>query len=182
MNQNLKVVHIDVDKLTPYDRNSKIHTPAQVRHIASSIEQFGFNDPLGVWGEDNIILEGNGRLEALKLLGFTSVPCLRLDHLTDDERRAYVIAHNHINQQTGFDEKVLLDELRALQGSVDMAAIGVHQDEYLTKLKSLDTKELAPYKQVHYMVSMSVDIHDRVADIIARLRAIEGVNVDSTLN
>ena len=61
---NLQIEILSLDKLTPYEKNCKIHTPEQIRHIANSIEQFRFNDPLGVSGENNIVLEGNGRLGA----------------------------------------------------------------------------------------------------------------------
>ena len=64
--QDLKIEYIEIDELTHYANNSKIHTKEQIEHIANSIQEFGFNDPLGIAGEENIILEGNGRVEAAK--------------------------------------------------------------------------------------------------------------------
>ena len=180
--RDLKVEYIDVVKLTPYERNCKIHTAEQIRHIASSIEQFGFNDPLGVWGEDNIVLEGNGRLEALRFLGIKEAPCLRLDHLSDEERRAYTIAHNHLNLETGFDEKELLRQLNELQDSIDLEALGIESEKYITRLNSLEKKELTPFVRVHYMISLDVNDHDKIVDLIGQIREIEGVQVESTLN
>lgn len=108
---DLKIEYIEIKKLNQYENNSKIHTKEQIEHIANSIKEFGFNDPLGIASEDNIVLEGNGRVEAAKLLGLTKLPCVRLDHMTKEEQQAYVIAHNSINLETGFDNEVLLKEL-----------------------------------------------------------------------
>ncbi len=115
MKEDLKIDYVDISELTHFENNSKIHTKEQIRHIANSIEEFGFNDPLGIAGEDNVVLEGNGRVEAAKLLGLKKLPCVRLDHLTDEERQAYVIAHNAVNLETGFDDGILLQELKKLQ-------------------------------------------------------------------
>lgn len=105
---DLKIEYIETSKLTPYNKNAKKHPKEQVRIIANSIKEFGMSDPIGVWGDENIIVEGHGRLEACIKLGMTSVPCIRLDHLTDEQRRAYTLAHNKTNEsQWDFD---LLDE------------------------------------------------------------------------
>ena len=178
---NLKIEYISISKLTPYEKNCKIHTKKQIEHIASSIEQFGFNDPLGIWGDNNIILEGNGRLEAMQLLGMKEAPCIRLDHLSDDERKAYIIAHNHLNLQTGFDEKELLQQLEQLQNSVNLDSLGINMEKYTSKLTELEKKELKPYTQVHYMVSVDINGHDKIVEIIETLKNMEGVEVDSTM-
>ena len=65
--EELKIEYIEIEKLNHYENNSKIHTKEQIEHIANSIREFGFNDPLGIAGEDNVVLEGNGRVEAAKL-------------------------------------------------------------------------------------------------------------------
>lgn len=65
----LKIEYIDIEKLNHYKSNSKIHTKNQIQHISNSIKEFGFNDPLGIIGKDNVVIEGNGRIEAAKLLG-----------------------------------------------------------------------------------------------------------------
>ena len=177
----LKIEYISIDKLMPFEKNCKIHTKEQIQHIASSIEQFGFNDPLGIWGDDNIILEGNGRLEAMRFLGIKEAPCIRLDHLSDDERKAYIIAHNHLNLQTGFNEKELLRQLEELQNSINLESLGLKTEKYLSKLTELEKKELKPYSQVHYLVSVDINEHDKIVEIIETLRNMEGVEVDSTM-
>ncbi len=113
--EELKIEYIEIEMLNHYGNNSKIHTKEQIEHIANSIREFGFNDPLGIAGKDNIVLEGNGRVEAAKLLGIEKLPCVRLDHLTKEEQQAYVIAHNSLNLETGFDLKVLNKELENLK-------------------------------------------------------------------
>lgn len=93
---NLKIEYLEVDKLKRYDKNAKKHPKKQVKFIANSIEQFGMNDPIAIWGEENIIIEGHGRLEACKSLGIEKVPVIRLDELSDEERKAYTLAHNKV--------------------------------------------------------------------------------------
>lgn len=113
--KDLKIEYIEIEKLKHYANNSKIHTKRQIEHIANSIKEFGFNDPLGIAGEDNTVLEGNGRVEAAKLLGLEKLPCVRLDHMTKEEQQAYVIAHNSTNLETGFDYTTLNKELEELK-------------------------------------------------------------------
>lgn len=126
--EELKIEYIEVKKLNNYQNNSKIHTKEQIEHIANSIKEFGFNDPLGISGKGNIILEGNGRVEAAKLLGMTKIPCVRLDHLTKEEQQAYVITHNSTNLETGFDLDILQKEIDALP-KYDFSMLGLNRIE-----------------------------------------------------
>ena len=119
----MKIEKIDINKIKPYEKNAKIHTPEQIEQIKKSIQEFGMNDPIAVWGKDNLIVEGHGRLEALKQLGYTEVECIRLDHLTDEERRAYTLAHNKLTMNTDFDIDLLNDELFNID-NIDMADFG----------------------------------------------------------
>ena len=113
----LQVEYVDVDTLVPYANNAKIHTEKQIGEIANSIREFGFNDPIGVWtnadGETEIV-EGHGRVLAAKKLGMGTLPIVRLDHLTDDERRAYAHVHNQTTLTSGFDWDILTEELNIL--------------------------------------------------------------------
>ncbi len=135
--EDLKIEYIDINKLNHYENNSKVHTIEQIKHIANSIKEFGFNDPIGIAGKDNIVLEGNGRIEASKMLGLTKLPCVRLDHLTKEEQKAYVIAHNSTNLETGFDEKILSKELKELQNKYDFTQLGLNKSEII-KLQSIN--------------------------------------------
>ena len=120
--QLLKIQYIDIDSLTPYGNNAKIHTHQQIDEIKNSIKEFGMNDPIGVWGEENLIVEGHGRLIACKELGLKEVPVIRLDGLTDEQRRAYTLAHNQLTMSTGFDLEKLKLELDEI--TLDMSEFG----------------------------------------------------------
>lgn len=85
------------------------------------------NDPIAVWGEDNIIIEGHGRLMACQELGMKEVPIIRLDDLTDEERRAYTLVHNQTTMNTGFDMEILMDELQNID--LDMEQFGFEDIE-----------------------------------------------------
>lgn len=122
---SLKIELIDIDKLTPYKGNAKIHTEEQIEQIKRSIEKFHMIDPLGVWGEQNIIVVGHGRLIACKELGYKELPCIRLDHLNDEERKAYTLAHNKLTMNTDFDFDKLEEELSNLTAfDFDMSDFG----------------------------------------------------------
>ena len=107
---NLKIEYINIDELVPYDKNAKLHPKDQIEQIKKSIEEFGMNDPIAI-DKDNVIIEGHGRLIACKELNYTEVPIIRLDHLTDEERKAYTLVHNKLTMNSDFDIDILNDEL-----------------------------------------------------------------------
>ena len=117
----LQIERMRTDALRAYAGNAKEHPQEQVEQIAESIRQFGFNDPIAVWGPDNTVVEGHGRLAAAKLIGIAEVPVIRLDHLNDEQRRAYTLAHNQLTMNSGYDMEALRAELEAIDG-IDMAA------------------------------------------------------------
>ena len=118
----LKIEYISVDELKPYEKNARHHTKKDIDLIKNSIYEFGMNDPIGVW-KDNIIVEGHGRLEACKQLGMKTVPIVRLDHLTDEERRAYTLAHNRTAQMSTWDNRLVKSEIKDIF-KVDMGKFG----------------------------------------------------------
>lgn len=124
----MEIIKIKLKDLKPYEKNAKIHTQEQVEQIMKSIEQFGMNDPIAVWGEDNLIVEGHGRLEALKQLGHDEVECIRLDHLSDEERKAYTLAHNKLTMNSDFDFDILDEELNNIL-NIDMTDFGFLESE-----------------------------------------------------
>ncbi|HTV71279.1 MAG TPA: DNA methyltransferase [Rhizobiaceae bacterium] len=109
----LKVDYLPLQALKPYPKNARTHSKKQVRQIAQSIERFGFNNPILIDGS-NMILAGHGRVEAARHLGLAEVPCVRIEHMTPDERRAYVLADNKLAQNATWDDEVLAEELQAL--------------------------------------------------------------------
>ena len=132
----MKTETIKIKDLRPYEKNARRHEAADVAAIAKSIEAFGFRDPVGVWGPNNIIVEGHGRVMAAKQPGMTEVPCIRLDDMTDEQRRAYALAHNKTAELSSWDADLLPLELQELP-SYDMTDFGFRMDnvasEYLDK-------------------------------------------------
>lgn len=110
----LKIVYLPISALTPYERNAKEHPRKQIDQIKRSISDYGMRDPIGIWGENNTIVEGHGRWMACKELGFTEVPCIRLDDMTDAQRREYALVHNQTTMNSGLDLDVLDLELGEL--------------------------------------------------------------------
>ena len=105
---------IDIDLLIPYARNSRTHSDSQVTKIASSIKEFGFLNPVIV-DKDNGIIAGHGRVMAAKKLGLKEVPILLVEHLTEAQKRAYIIADNRLALDAGWDEEMLMVEIAELE-------------------------------------------------------------------
>lgn len=120
----LHIEYIALDKLTPYGNNARKHDEADLATIEASIAEFGMCDPIGIWSDKNIIVEGHGRLLALRKLGFTEAPCIRLDHLTDEQRKAYALAHNRTAEMSAWDFTKLDEELSELNMDFDMSKFG----------------------------------------------------------
>ena len=110
----LKIEYIAVEDLKPYEKNNKKHEDFDIGEIAKSISKYEMIDPVGIWGKDNTIVEGHGRVLACKQLGIDKVPCIRLDHLTDEQRREYAIVHNKSQELALYDFDNLADELADL--------------------------------------------------------------------
>ena len=110
----LKIEYIAVNDLKPYEKNNKKHEYFDIGEIAKSISKYEMIDPVGIWGKDNTIVEGHGRVLACKQLGIDKVPCIRLDHLTDEQRREYAIVHNKSQELALYDFDNLADELADL--------------------------------------------------------------------
>lgn len=121
----LKIEYIDINTIKPYKNNAKEHPREQIEQIKKSIERFGMDDPIGIWKDE--IVEGHGRLIACKELGYTEVPIIRLDHLTDEERKAYTLAHNKLTMNSDFDIDILNSELDDII-NIDMSDFGFDLD------------------------------------------------------
>ena len=135
-----KLETIPLTALKPHDRNPRTHTKKQIRQLADSIKRFGFTNPVLVDGENRIIA-GHGRVEAARLIGMTTVPVLRLEHMTEADRRAYVVADNRLAELAGWDNELLALELGAmleLDPELDLALTGFDTAEIEALLNSLD--------------------------------------------
>lgn len=109
MSERLKIEYVDINSIKPYKNNAKSHPQEQIEQIKKSIEEFGNNDPIAVWKDE--IVEGHGRYEALKQLGEEVIPIIRLDDLSDEERKAYTLVHNKLTMNSDFDIEMLSEEL-----------------------------------------------------------------------
>ncbi len=116
MEKEMQYYLADVSELIPYVRNARTHSEAQVAQIAASIREFGFLSPILV-AEDNTILAGHGRLAAALKLGLKKVPCVKENHLTETQKRAYIIADNKLSLNAGWDSELLAVELSELEGA-----------------------------------------------------------------
>jgi DNA modification methylase len=108
-----QIEKIGIEKLIPYAKNSRTHSDEQVAQIAASIKEFGFNNPVLI-GEDDVIIAGHGRVMAARKIGLMEVPCIRLGHLTETQRKAYIIADNRLALNAGWDNELLTIELNEL--------------------------------------------------------------------
>ncbi len=130
-----------VGDLAPYAANARTHTDEQIAQIAASIEEFGFTNPI-LAGSDGVIIAGHGRLLAAQRLGLDKVPVITLDHLSEAQRRALVIADNKIAENAGWDEELLRTELAALQElDFDLDLVGFSDDEMEELLSDLADDE-----------------------------------------
>jgi ParB-like chromosome segregation protein Spo0J len=112
----VSIEYVPIRLLKPYPRNARCHSRAQVKQIAASIERFGFVNPV-LTADNGEIVAGHGRVAAAKVLGLEKVPVLRLSHLSEVERRAYILADNKLAQNAGWDRELLALEL---QGLIDL--------------------------------------------------------------
>lgn len=129
-----------VDALIPYCRNARIHSPEQILQLRASIREFGFLMPLLIDQDDNIIA-GHGRLMAAKEEGMEEVPCVLAEHLTETQRRAYVLADNRLAEQASWDEELVSLELQELQeAGFDLALTGFDEEDIVLE-ESTDVEE-----------------------------------------
>lgn len=128
MNQT-QIEHLPLDRLVPYANNARTHSEEQVAQISASIREFGFTNPVLVTA-DGTIIAGHGRVMAARKLGLTEVPCIRLEHLTPNQVKAYVLADNRLALNAGWDEELLKVEIQSLdEAGFDTSLLGFNADE-----------------------------------------------------
>ncbi len=129
VSENIQYYLADIGELTPYARNARTHSDEQIAQIAASIKEFGFLAPVVISG-DNTILCGHGRFYAAQRLGLKKIPCIKEEHLTETQRRAYIIADNKLSLNAGWDDNLLAVEIADLQGeNFDLSLIGFDEKE-----------------------------------------------------
>lgn len=136
----MKIEKISIDKIKPYENNAKLHPIEQIEQIKKSIKEFGNNDPIAI-DENDVIIEGHGRYEALKELRFKEVEVIRLTHLSNEKKKAYILAHNKLTMNTGFDFEILNLELDSIT-NFDMSDFGFTINFEKDNQKISENKEL----------------------------------------
>ena len=114
----MEIEKVKIQDIKPYENNAKLHPISQIEQIKKSILEFGNNDPIAI-DENNVIIEGHGRYSALKGLGYKEVEVIRFKHLTEEQKRAYILIHNKLTMNTGFDLDILSEELKKIK-SIDL--------------------------------------------------------------
>jgi hypothetical protein len=125
----MKATEIEIEKLVPYAKNSRVHSDNQVAQIAASIKEFGFNDPIEI-DEDNMILAGHGRVLAARKLGMLKVPCVKIEGLSKAQKQAYILTNNKLALNSEWDDELLKLELHDLSDmKFDMEMMGFDGSE-----------------------------------------------------
>lgn len=139
---DLVVIQRPPAALKPYTRNARTHSPKQTAEIAASIRAFGFNNPVLIDKDDGIVA-GHGRVEAAKLLGLATVPTIRLEHLSETQKRAYILADNRLAEKAGWDREILaieLQHLMAIDLDFDVSLTGFSMPEIDVLIEELTAK------------------------------------------
>jgi DNA modification methylase len=153
MKTTTEMTLISIDKLIPYINNARTHSPEQITKLRSSLREFGFVNPVLIDRSFNIIA-GHGRYEAAKAEGYSEVPCVYVDHLSEAQKKAYIIADNRMAMDAGWDEELLKVELEALEGeSFDLSLTGFEEDELADLFKS----DEAPIEDDDYDLSEALE-------------------------
>lgn len=151
----MKIETIDINEVIPYENNAKIHNDEQIEQIKKSILEFGNNDPIAI-DKNNVIIEGHGRLLALKDLGYKEVEVIKLGHLTEEQRKAYTLIHNKLTMNTGFDMELLIQELEDIQ-NIDMADF-----DFELEIEEIESEEV---NEDDYEIEIPEEPNSKLGDV-----------------
>lgn len=173
----MNIVNKLLSDICPYKNNPRKNDPA-VNAVAESIRQCGYIAPIIV-DEDNVILAGHTRWEALKKLGRTECECVVKAGLTEEQKKKYRLLDNKTNELADWDFDMLADELEGLDFGDLQLDWGVGESIIHPEIVK---KELKPYKKVHYLVTVDINKNDEIIGLIQSAKEIEGVEIESSLN
>lgn len=145
----MEIQKIRIEDIKPYANNAKLHPISQIEQIKKSILEFGNNDPIAI-DENNIIIEGHGRYQALKELGYKEAEIIRLKHLSEEQKRAYILIHNKLTMNTGFDLDILSEELKKIK-SIDLGCFNF--DSEISE-DDEETEKEQDFKQMSFMFNI----------------------------
>ena len=158
----MKIEELNINKIRMYEHNAKEHPEEQIQQIIKSVEEFGFNDPIAI-DENNVIIEGHGRMMALERLGWKKVPVIRLSHLDENKKKAYIIAHKKLTMNTGFDIEKLTEELEFLKTQdYDLTQTGYTWEELDGILNTDNPEEI---EEDNFIPELPVEPKTKLGDI-----------------
>ena len=164
----MKIELKSIDSLIPYAKNARIHNDSQIAQIAGSIKEFGFNNPVLI-DKDNGIIAGHGRVLAARKLGLTEVPTIQLDHLSETQRKAFILADNRIALNSHWDEEILSLELSDLKNALDLTDLGfevAELDKLLNGVAILDEMPDLRIGDREPIQQMTFKLHDDQVDTV----------------
>jgi ParB-like chromosome segregation protein Spo0J len=164
----MKIELKSIDLLIPYAKNARIHNEAQIAQIAGSIKEFGFNNPVLI-DKDNGIIAGHGRVMAARKLGLQEVPTIQLDHLSENQRKAFILADNRIAMNSHWDEEILSLELSDLKDALDLTDLGfevAELDKLMNGILPLDEMPDLRIGDREPIQQMTFKLHDDQVDTV----------------
>ena len=173
----MKIETINIADVVEYENNAKLHPQEQIEKIKKSILEFGNNDPIAI-DENNVLIEGHGRLKALKQLGYDEVEAIRLSHLSEEQKKAYILVHNKLNIDTGFDAELLSAELEDIF-TVDMADFGfdLPEDEILNFNSEIEEQEEKEFHRETTINQYNLDLFEPILEPVDHIpKKLQGFN------
>jgi ParB-like chromosome segregation protein Spo0J len=164
----MEIEQIDIEDLIPYAMNARTHSDAQVAQIAGSIKEFGFNNPVLI-DKDNVLIAGHGRVMAGRKLGLKEVPAIRLGHLTENQKKAYILADNRIALNSSWDYELLESEMRDLKDAdYDLGSLGFDEKELelIADVKPLDEMPELPDGDKQPFQQITFTLHDEQKSVV----------------
>jgi ParB-like chromosome segregation protein Spo0J len=164
----MKIEQKSIDLLIPYAKNARIHNEAQIAQIAGSIKEFGFNNPVLI-DKDNGIIAGHGRVLAARKLGLKEVPTIQLDHLSENQKKAFILADNRIAMNSHWDEEILSLELSDLKDALDLTDLGfevAELDKLMNGILPLDEMPDLRIGDREPIQQMTFKLHDDQVDTV----------------
>jgi ParB family chromosome partitioning protein len=164
----MQIEQIDIEQLIPYAMNARTHSDAQVAQIAGSIKEFGFNNPVLI-DKDNVLIAGHGRVMAGRKLGLKEVPAIRLGHLTENQKKAYILADNRIALNSSWDYELLESEMRDLKDAdYDLGSLGFDEKELelIADVKPLDEMPELPDGDKQPFQQITFTLHDEQKSVV----------------
>lgn len=164
----MKIERVNLANIRPYENNAKRHPQSQVDQIAASIQELGYRDLIAI-DEAGVIIEGHGRFLALQQLGVLEAEVIRLEGLTEEQKRAYILIHNQLTMNTGFDPEKLRQEIEAIKG-IDLATFDLEIPAEFTPEPEPEEKQNAGPELVSFVLTLSEEQYQELQEATEIIR------------